>query len=152
MIVRTAGNDGKATVYQGLCQRSGVFLHLFGIFFPFRLQNFAEGNGFCSDDMLQRTALNAGEYGRVEQLGHHLDFALRCFLAPGVGEVLAHHDDTATRTAECLMGGRGHDMGIFHGIIQFACGNQSGRVCHVYHQDSTYLVGYFAHAFVVPFA
>ena len=96
------------------------------------------------------TALNAGEYAE-SQLGHHLDFALRCFLAPGLGKSFAHHDDTATRTAQRLMSGRGHDMGIFSRVVQFTCGNQSGRVCQ-YHQDSTYLVGYFAHAFVVPFA
>ena len=63
VVVRTAGNNSEATVHQGLCQDSGIFLHLLGIFFPFRLQDFAEGNGFGCDDMFQRTTLDTGEYG-----------------------------------------------------------------------------------------
>ena len=43
-------------------------------------------------------------------------------------------------------------MGVFHGVVQQAGGDQSGRVGHVDEQQRAHLVGDFAHTFVVPFA
>ena len=43
-------------------------------------------------------------------------------------------------------------MGIFHGIVEQAGCDESGRMRHVNHEKCSYLVGNFAHAFVVPLA
>ena len=43
-------------------------------------------------------------------------------------------------------------MRILHGVVQQACGDESGGVCHVNHQQGAHLVGNVAHPLVVPFA
>ena len=102
--------------------------------------------------MLQRTSLLSWEYGTVEQGRHHLDLALWGLLAPGIGEVLAHENDTATGTAERLVGGRGNDVCPLHGVFKQTCCNETGRVGHVNHEQGTHFIGNLAHALVVPFA
>ena len=96
--------------------------------------------------------MDSWEHSRVEQLAHHLYFALRRFLSPRILEVLAHKDDTTTRSAKCFVRGRSNDVCVFQWVLQQACGNQTGGVSHVNHEDGTHLVGDVAHALVVPFA
>ena len=43
-------------------------------------------------------------------------------------------------------------MSILQRVVQQSGSNKSGWMCHVDHEDGTYLVGNFAHPFVVPFA
>eukprot|EP00903_Cladosiphon_okamuranus_P000645 g643.t1 len=45
----------------------------------------------------------------------------------GVIKVLTHHNDAAAWATERLVGSRGYDMAVLHGVIQQASGNQSGR-------------------------
>src|SRR3546814_14990888 len=63
-----------------------------------RVQRFAEGHRLGRDHMFQRTTLDAGEDRRIELLGQHLV----------IGE-----DQAAARTAQRLVRGRRHAMGIF---------------------------------------
>ena len=48
------------------------------------------------------------------------------------------------------MGGRGHDVCIFYGVLQQTGSNQTGGVSHINHQQSAYLVGNLTHTLVVP--
>ncbi len=102
--------------------------------------------------MLQRSALNAGEHCRVYQCRHHLHLSLLGCQAPWVLEVLAHQDDAAARTAQCLVCCRCHDVCILQRVVQQSGCNQSCWMCHVYHQQCAYLIGNLAHACIVPFA
>ena len=43
-------------------------------------------------------------------------------------------------------------MSIFNRVIEQTSGNQTGGVGHVDHEQSTHLVGDFAHALVIPLA
>ena len=100
--------------------------------------------------MLQRSALDAGEYGTVEQLRHHLHLALRCLFTPWVLEVLAHEDDTSAGTTKGLVCGAGDDVSVFNRIVEQTSGNESGWMCHVYHEYGSHTVCYLSHALVIP--
>ena len=50
------------------------------------------------------------------------------------------------------MGGGGDDMGVFDGVFEQTGGDESGGVCHVYHEDGADFVGEFTDAGIVPFA
>ena len=63
MVVRTAGDDLIALVDEGLRHDSRVLLHLLLVNLVLRLERLAESDRFGSDDVLQRTALDAGEDG-----------------------------------------------------------------------------------------
>ena len=152
VVVRAARDDLVAALDEGGGHGCGVLLHLRLILLVGGFQRFAEGYGLGGDDVLQRTALDAREDGRIEDLRHHLHDALRRGLAPGVLEVLAHQDDAAARAAQGLVGRRGDDMRVFHGVLQQPRGDQTGRVGHVHHQQRAHLVGDLAHAFVIPLA
>ena len=102
--------------------------------------------------MLERTALYAGEHCRVDELAHHLDLAFGRALAPRVLEVLAHEYYAAARPTEALVRGGRHDVRVLHGVLQQSCGDESCRVCHVYHEQCAHLVGYGTHALIVPLA
>ena len=101
--------------------------------------------------MLQRTALVPREDSRIEEHGHrfHNTF-LRC-QAPGILEIFAHENDTAARTAEGLVGCRGNDVCILHGVVEQPCCDKSCRMSHVDHQQCPHLVGNLAHTLIVPF-
>ena len=51
----------------GQCR--GIFDDLLGVGLELGLQRFAESDGLGSDDVLVRTALDAGEYGRSISVG-----------------------------------------------------------------------------------
>ena len=88
VVVRSAGDDLVTLVDEGLGHDGGVLLHLRLVGLVFGLQRLLEGHGLGGNDVLQRSALDAGEDGRVEQLRHLLHLALRRLLAPRVVEVL----------------------------------------------------------------
>ena len=64
----------------------------------------------------------------VEDLRHHLGYALRSLEAPGILEIFAHQDDTATRTAQGLMGGRSHDVSILNRVLEQTGSDQTGML------------------------
>ena len=152
MVVGTARDDLEATLHEFVSKHSCILLDLEGILLPLGTENLAEGNGLGSDDVLQWTALGAREYGAVEASRHHLHDALGSGETLWIGEVLTHHNDAATRTAERLVGGGGYDVGILHRIFEQTSSNEASRVSHIDHQDGTYLVGNLAHTGIVPFA
>ena len=102
--------------------------------------------------MLERATLNTGEHGRVDQRRHLADFAFLRGLTPRVVEVFTQQDDTAARTAQGLVGCRGYNVGILDGVVEQACGDKTGGMGHVDHQDRTYFVGKATHTGIIPFA
>lgn len=50
------------------------------------------------------------------------------------------------------MGCGGHDVGIFHGVVEKTCGDEACGVGHVDHENGSDFIGETAHAGVVPFA
>jgi hypothetical protein len=81
----------------------------------------------------QRPALQAGEDGRIDRL-----FVLGL-----------HQDDAAARTAQRLVRGRGHDIGVRHRVRVETGGNQTGVVRHVDHEDGADFPGHLGEALEV---
>ncbi len=87
--------------------------------------------------MLQRAALGAREYSRVQLL---LDL--------GIG---AGQDQATARAAQGFVSGSGNDVGERHRVRIDTSGNQTGHVGHVDEQVGTHLVGDFAEAGEIEF-
>ena len=85
---------------------------------------------FGGDDVHQRAALHSGE--------HHL--------VDGRGEFLFAQDHPGPRSAQSLVRGGGHDMGVRHRRRMHAARNQSGEMRHVDQVERAHFVGDLAHA------
>ena len=96
MVIRAAGDDTVAELREFGSHGLGVTDNLGGIGAEFRLESLAEAGSLGGDDVHERPALHTGESGAVEFLGPF-------FLA---------HDQPAARTAEALVRGGGHEVGI----------------------------------------
>src|SRR5438067_8659156 len=66
MIVGSAADDAVTVLGQTGGQRLRVDHNLALIIAELRLERFVETNRFCSNDMHQRSTLNAGKDGRVD--------------------------------------------------------------------------------------
>ena len=99
VVVGTTGDDMIAFVDESLRHDGGVLLNLLLVGLELGLQCLTERDGFGGNDMLERSALCAGEDGRVEERRHHAWFALGRSLAPWVEPVFAHEDDAAAGSA-----------------------------------------------------
>ena len=126
MVVGTTRHQVHAPIHQALSQSLGVGHHLLLIHLKLRLQSLTQSDRFGSDDVHQRTALGAGEDGRVDLLGQIL---------------IIGQDHTASRSPQGLVGGGGHHMRIRHRRGVQPCGHQAGNVSHIHPQISSYLIG-----------
>ena len=86
----------------------------------------------------------------VEQRAEVADSALHGGQAPRVGEILAYHDDPATRAAKGLVRGRRHHMAMRQRIVEQTGSNQTRGVRNVCKEDGADLVGDGAEAGVIP--
>ena len=152
MVVGATRNNLVASFNECLSHCASVHLHLALVLLIARIECLAERNSLSCDYVFQRTALNTGEYGRVQDLRHFLYDALRSGQTPRVVEVLAHQDDTATRTAQSLVGCRGYNVCILHGVLQQTCCDQTCRMCHINQEQCANLICDLTHTFVVPLA
>ena len=150
MVVGSVGDYLVAALDHGFSHDGCVFAHLDLIVAELRLKRFMESDGLCGDDMFERSALNAGEHCRIEQRGHHAHFAFGRLLAERIGEVFAHQYDSSAGAAQGLVGGGGHDVGIFHRVVKKSGCNKTGRMSHVNHEYRSDLIGQTAHAGIVP--
>ena len=98
MIVRSAGDDIHTAIHQTLCQCLRVALDLHHVFLERRLQGFLKADSLGRDDVHQRTSLDAGEDGFVE--------------VEAVIDLIRGQDQTAARSAECLVCRRSRHMRI----------------------------------------
>ncbi len=135
MIVRAARDDIEPILHQRRRQRAGIGDDLPRIGLELGLQCFLERHGLGRDDVHQRAALQAGEHGRVDLLGHLLV----------IGE-----DHAAARTAQRFVRGRRRDVGMRHWRGMNAAGDEAGDVGHVDHEIGADFVGDLAEPLPVP--
>src|SRR5690606_7077797 len=70
----------------------------------------------------------------------------------GVDDLLVlclHHDDAATRAAQRLVRGGGHEVGMRNRVGVDAAGDQACVVGNIYHEKSPYITGDAGHALEV---
>ena len=101
--------------------------------FEFRGGGDFEGDGLAGDDVHERAALLAGEYGGVEFLGVFL-----------LGE-----DEAGAWAAEGFVRGGGYDVGVWDGAWMQSGGYEAGEVGHVHPEFGADLVGDLLHGFEV---
>ena len=125
----TAGNDAQTAFNQLFRHGGSIDFHLFCVLFELRLQRFFKRYGFGSDNVHQRTALQAWEDGGIQ----------RFF----VGIVTAQNH-TAARAAQGFVGGGGYEVAEWHRVRIFAAGNQTRIVRHVDKEVCADFIGDFA--------
>ena len=119
VVIRAAGHEIKAAREQRVRQRGGVFHDALRIGAELRLRRLLEADRLGSDDVHERAALRAGEHGAVELFA----------------KLLAREDETAARTAQRLVRGGGHDVGIRHGALVHAARDEPRDVRHIDHEQ-----------------
>ena len=150
MVVGTSGDNGESSFSEFFGKCGGIAPYLHGIFLPFGLQALAESDGLGSNNVLERSALDAWEHCTVEELAHHFSHTFGRLEPPGIFEVLAHKDNSATWSTKGLVSGGGNNVCIFYGIVEQSGCDKSGRMRHIYHEDGTYTVGNGTHTGIVP--
>ena len=103
---------------------------LLGIFAEAGLHGFQEADCFGRDDVHEWTALHAGKHRLVD----------------GSGKLLPGEDHAGARTAQCFVGGGGHDMGIRHGRGMRTSGYEPSKVSHIDQEERADFVGDLPHA------
>ena len=129
MVVRSAGDQAEALFYQLFSQNFGILHDLLSVGLELGLQRLAEADSLGGDDVLQRASLRAGKHGGIDLL---------------VDILVVAEDQTAPGPPEGLVGGGSDHVGIGDGGGMDSGGYQTGDVCHVHHQISTYLVRHLA--------
>ena len=127
MIFSAAGYDLVTTFDESFCHRLGVLHDLLLVGFELGFERFLERHCLGRDHVHERPALNAGKDDRLK---FFLEFFAR------VGD-----DETAARTAQGLVRGRGHDVRVRHRIRIHASRDQSRDMRHVDEQIRANLVG-----------
>ena len=125
MVVRTAGNQIEAFLQQCLCHGLRILYHVMGIGLELRLHCFLQTDCLCRNHVLQRAALCAGKYGRIQL------FAI-FFLC---------QNQTAAGTTQRLVGGSRNNIRIGNGAHVCTAGNQTGNMCHIHHKNGANFVG-----------
>ena len=126
VIVGATGLEAIPFLLKRGRQGAGIFHDLLRIRLEFRPQRFAESNRLGGDDVHERPALAAGEYRAINRFGKVLV----------VGE-----DQTAARTAQCLVSGCGDEVRMRKRRGMHAGDAQPGDVGHVSEEQSAYFIG-----------
>ena len=136
MALGTTRNNAQTALCQYFGHGFGIELHLFGVFFPRRLQRFFKCHRFGSNHVHQRAALQARENGGIDFFRQLL--------------IVGQHD-AAARAAQSFVGSRSGEMSVRNRVRIFAGSDQTGVVRHVDKQISTDFVGDFAETFEINF-
>ena len=126
VVVGAAGDKLDPALLQGRSQSLCIFYDLAGIFLEFRLQCLSKADSLGCNHVLQRAALRAGEHRRVDALGNN-----------GV----VGQNQAAAGSAQGLVGGGGHHIGVGHGALVLTARHQTGNVRHIHHQVCAVAVG-----------
>ena len=126
MVIRATGDQVKTFIQQSIGQNLGIGHNIMGVGFEVIAHGFLQANCLSCNHMLQRAALSAGENTGVQFLG----------------KLLTGQDQAATGATKGLMGRSCDNVCIGHGAHMGATGNQAGDMGHIYHKDSTNLMGY----------
>src|SRR5690606_2066329 len=128
-----AGDDPQTALDQRLGQHLGVLHDLLRVVLELGRERFLERNRFGRDNVHERAALDSREDGGVDD-----------FLVLGL-----HHDHTAARPAEGLVGGGGDEIGVRNGVGVDAAGDQASVVGDVDHEQRAVFVCDAGHALEV---
>ena len=133
MGFRTPRNDTETTVDQCLGQDTGILDDLFLIRLELRLERFQKSDCLGGNHVHQRATLQTRENGRI-------DLAF---------EFLFHQDEATARAAQRLVRRGRNEIGIRHRTRIDACGDQTGIVRHIHHEESTDILGDFGEPFEI---
>ncbi len=135
MVVGAAGDQTEAFSLQTLGKNGSVLDDLLTVGLELGLERLAEADGLGSDDVLERAALGAGEHGGVDLLGE-VDGLHLAGLDVLLGDLVLAQDHAAAGAAQGLVGGGGDNVGIGHGALVNASGDETGDVGHIDHEES----------------
>ena len=135
VVVGAAGDQTEAFSLQTLGKNGSVLDDLLTVGLELGLERLAEADGLGSDDVLERAALGAGEHGGVDLLGQ-VDGLHLAGLDVLLGDLVLAQDHAAAGTAQGLVGGGGDNVGIGHGALVNASGDETGDVGHIDHEES----------------
>ena len=133
MAFGAARHDAQPPVHELLGHDRRILHDLLLIGLEFRRERFAQRHGLRGDDVHEGTALHAREDRGVDLLF----------------KVGTHEDHAAARTAQRLVGGRGHNVGVSERRRVDARGDEARIVRHVDHQESADLMRNFRKALEV---
>ena len=136
MIVCSTTDQTQIGGQQFLSQRFTVVDDVLCVLFEIGLERFGEANGFSGNDVHQRTALHAGENGRVN------------FFGP----LLFAHDQTSAWTAQSLVRCGGDEVGVGDRAVVNTASNQPRVMGHVDEEQSSVFVSDLFEFGVVDFA
>jgi hypothetical protein len=125
MVVSSATDHAVAVLGQRGSEGLGVFDDLLRVGLEFRLEVFAERDGFGGDDVHERSPLHAGEDGFVDLHGD-----LR----------IVGHDHPAARAAQGFVRGGRHNVSMWKRRRMHAGGDEPGDVGDVGHQKGAAFV------------
>jgi len=117
-------------IHEILGEHGGIGDHALLVALEGRTQRLAKGHGLGSDNVHERTALNAGENLAVQGFAH----------------IFCRQNHAAARTAQGLVRGGGGDVGVRKWALVQTGGHKAGDVGHIYHQLGADLVGNLAEA------
>ena len=136
MVVRTAAHQPESIAFHALSQRFSVHYNLLLVLLELRLERFLEAHRLGSNNVHQRSALNAWE---------HVALQLLCVFLLG-------HDQAAAWTAQGLVRGGGHKVCMRNGIRMTTGGHEAGDVGDVRQQHRAAVTGDLAHALEINHA
>src|SRR5690606_12119291 len=93
-------------------------------------EGLSESHGLGRYDMFQGATLVPWENGQVHKGGHFPELPVFQGYSKGVVKILPHQYKSSPGSAKGLMGGCGHKMAMRDGIVQYALGDQTGRMCN----------------------
>ncbi|KAI6753365.1 hypothetical protein HG531_005534 [Fusarium graminearum] len=147
VVVGAARDKRVAEVSELVGHGLGVCEDLFLVVLELRCLGLLEGDSEGGDGVVVRTALVAGEDGRVDgalEVVHDLLALLVC-----ASHALAVEDHGAARSAQGLVGGGRDDVRVIKGCSDNTSSDKTGNVSHIREKVSTSLIGNGAHALII---
>ena len=127
MALGAATDNTQTALCQSLGNGLGVFHHLLLVGFEVRRHRFFESDGFGSNHVHQRTALQAREDRAVNRL------LMLCL----------HQNNAAARTTQAFVGGGCHHVSMGHRVGVDTRSNQARIVRHVHQENRAHVFRHF---------
>jgi hypothetical protein len=145
VVLCAVGDELVAELPQAVSKCHAVLLDLLLVGLKLRLLGLLQSHGESSDGVVVGATLERREDGLV-------DSSLKVEGLASVGLVLTEEDDARARSAQRLVGGGGHDVGVLEGPGSLTSSDKTRDVGHVDHEVRADLVANGAEALVVPLA
>ena len=130
MTLGATTHNAQAALGEGLSHDLGVLDDLLLVGLETRCHGFFEGYGFGRNDVHERAALQARE-----------DSAVDGFFVLGF-----HQDDATARSAQALVRGGCHDVGVRYGVGINTCCNEACIVRHINQKNGANIFSNFGKA------